>query len=192
MVLHVRHHALCNVFALLCPGLHCTRFQTIKVKLSERGEEEKTQKRERRTIRFFFSSKSFVRIFNVYTKFFIFHFFATATRKFTQKNADYKVYYYKVSPWDHIHPWKVESTWCGLMDDFRRRIFWGTGQRFSVSTEWISMKMFMHYICLPHVLPYYLKIFSVYIMKLFILLTWMKERIIFHSFWCTQFICYIS
>jgi hypothetical protein len=74
MVLHVRHHALCNVFALLCPGLHCTRFQTIKVKLSERGEEEKTKKRERRTLRFFFSSKSFVRIFNVYTNFFIFHF----------------------------------------------------------------------------------------------------------------------
>jgi hypothetical protein len=45
---------LCNVFALLCPGLHCTCFKTIKVKLSERGREEKTQKRERRTIMFFF------------------------------------------------------------------------------------------------------------------------------------------
>jgi hypothetical protein len=53
-------------------------------------------------------------------------------------------------------------------------------------------EMFMHYICLPHALPYYFKILSVYIMKLFILLTWMKERTIFHSFWCTQFICYIS
>jgi hypothetical protein len=70
--LHVRHHDLCNVFALLCTGLHCTHFKTIKVKLSERGKEEKTKKRERRTIRFFSSSKSFVRLFNVYTKFFIF------------------------------------------------------------------------------------------------------------------------
>jgi hypothetical protein len=112
--------AMLSVLYLLCYAQVYIAPTSKQLRLNWVREEMRTKhKKRKKDYKVFFLPKSFVRIFNIYTNFFYFPFFCLCNEKIHPKNADYKVYYYKVSPWDHIRPWKVESTWCGLMDDFQ-------------------------------------------------------------------------